>query len=213
MLAGLFKTRAYSKRHYIIVMAFAIVFASAAYALSPYFMSHVSSEDDALKSTYSAPMVSSFARSAPSRLEIPAINLDATFVSPLGLLPDQTVSVPDSYTQVGWYSGGATPGEIGPAVILGHVDSVDGPAIFYSLGQLNVGDEIKVTREDGTTAIFTVTKLQRYPQVNFPTLEVYGPTDSPTLRLVTCTGTFNKGVQKYSHNLVVYATLVLPLDT
>lgn len=202
MVTGLFKTRVDSKRHYALVMAFAIVLGGVAYLF-------LSGERESIENEHvvQAPLESLFTRSAPTRLEIPAINLDTTFVSPLGLLPDQTISVPDSYTKVGWYSGGSTPGENGPAVILGHVDSKEGPAVFYSLGQLKQGDEIKVTRDDGTTATFVVTKLQRYPQVNFPTLEVYGPTDSPTLRLVTCTGTFDRGEQKYSHNLVVYASL------
>lgn len=202
-MTGLIKTKAYSKRHYALVMAFAIVLIGVIYVLT-----NVLEGGD--KNVLPVSTESPYARSIPSRLEIPAINLDTTFVSPLGLLPDQTIAVPDSYTQVGWYRGGSTPGENGPAVILGHVDSIDGPAVFYSLVQLSEGDEIKVSREDGTIAVFAVTKLQRYPQINFPTLEVYGSTDGPTLRLVTCTGTFDKGVQKYSHNLVVYATLVLP---
>lgn len=205
MIAGLFKTKVYSKRHYALVMAFAIVLIGAIYVLI-----NVLRVSDTNKNLLPVPTESPFARAIPSRLEIPAINLNTTFVSPLDLLPDQTIAVPDSYTQVGWYRGGSTPGENGPAVILGHVDSIHGPAVFYALGQLREGDEIRVSRADGTIATFSVTKLKRYPQVNFPTLEVYGPTDSPTLRLVTCTGTFDKGIQKYSHNLVVYATLVHP---
>ncbi len=211
MLAGFGKTRAYSTRHYALVMAFAIVLTSALYFFSPYLMTFVSFNGRENEPRAEVTTPSPFTRSAPIRLEIPAINLDATFVPPLGLLPDQTISVPDSYSQVGWYNGGATPGENGPAVILGHVDSFDGPAVFFSLGQLTVGDEINVTREDGTTATFTVTHLKRYPQVNFPTLEVYGPTATPTLRLVTCTGLFDRGKQKYTHNLVVYAALIPPL--
>lgn len=150
---------------------------------------------------------STFLRFAPTRLVIPALNLDTTFVAPLGLNADQTVSVPDSYTEVGWYKNGSTPGEIGPAVILGHVDSVTGPAVFYSLGQLKAGDEIEITREDGSLAIFVVTELKRYPQSDFPTLAVYGSTEGSTLRLVTCSGVFNHGIQRYSHNLVVFAEL------
>ena len=203
MVAGLFKTRAYSKRHYAFVMAFAIVLGGIMF----FFLSGkegVTSAENEGAQIIESPYI----RSAPTRLEIPAIKLDTTFVPPLGLLPDKTVSVPDSYIKVGWYSGGSTPGENGPAVILGHVDSKEGPAVFYSLGQLKEGDEIKITRDDGTRVTFIVTKLQRYPQVNFPTQEVYGMTDSPTLRLVTCTGTFDRGVQKYSHNLVVYASLI-----
>jgi sortase (surface protein transpeptidase) len=153
------------------------------------------------------PAISSFARFAPTVLTIPKLNLETTFVEPLGLNEDQTVSIPDSYEQVGWYKYGATPGEIGSAVILGHVDSVDGPAVFFSLGQLEKGDEINVQREDGTTATFVVDDLVRYPQNAFPTEKVYGNTNTATLKLVTCTGLFNKGEQRYSHNLVVYATL------
>lgn len=151
--------------------------------------------------------VTSFARSQPVRITIPAVSIDTTFVPPLQLNPDKTIMVPDSYTQVGWYAQGATPGELGASVILGHVDSTDGPAIFYPLGRLKKGDTIEVSREDGTKAVFEVNELVRYPQDSFPTEKVYGKTDVPTLRLVTCTGTFDKGVQRYSHNLVVYATL------
>ncbi len=79
--------------------------------------------------------------------------------------------------------------------------------MFYKLGQLKVGDEISVTREDGAVATFVVTKTERHPQSNFPTVDVYGPTASSTLRLVTCSGVFNKGSQRYSHNLVVFAEL------
>jgi LPXTG-site transpeptidase (sortase) family protein len=146
-------------------------------------------------------------RSKPIRLVIPSIKLDTTFVPPLGLNPDQTVSVPDNYNQVGWYSGGVTPGEIGSAVILGHVDSRLGPAVFYSLGQVKVGDEIQITRADNIVSTFVVTELKRYPQTDFPTEQVYGPSNKAVLRLVTCTGIFDRGVKRYSQNLVVYASL------
>lgn len=148
-----------------------------------------------------------YARSAPTLLRIPKLALEASFESPLGLNDDGTVEVPDTYTKVGWYKHGATPGEVGPAVILGHVDSVDGPAVFYSLGKLEKGDTVEVTREDGTVATFVVEETVRYAQDDFPTERVYGATEGRALRLVTCTGTFNKGTQRYSHNLVVYATL------
>lgn len=149
-----------------------------------------------------------FARSAPSHLRIAKINLDVDFEAPLGLNDDQTVEVPKSYEKIGWYKNGATPGEVGSAVVLGHVDSYKGPAVFYSLPNLEKGDEIEILREDGTTAVFKVDKLERYSRESFPTERVYGQTDKPTLRLITCTGTFNRGKQLYSHNLVVYASLV-----
>ena len=206
MFAGLLKTRAFSKRHYGLVMAFAIVLVAGLFIVEPYIKASLA-DPVIIEDKPAVESIAQFFRSAPVRLVIPKLNLDTSFVAPLGLQPDQTVSVPDSYTEVGWYEGGATPGENGPAVILGHVDSKEGPAVFYSLGQLKVSDEIEVTRSDGTIAVFVVDKLQRYPQSDFPTQAVYGPTDTPTLRLVTCTGTFDRGAQKYSHNLVVYAHL------
>lgn len=143
----------------------------------------------------------------PQRLRIPTVAIDTTFEGGLGLNDDQSVQVPDSYTKVGWYKYGPTPGELGPAVILGHVDSYQGPAVFWSLGQLKAGDEILVDREDGTTAVFEVTELKRVSQSDFPTREVYGDLDYAGLRLITCTGTYNHGVQRYSHNLIVFARL------
>ena len=148
-----------------------------------------------------------FERSIPTKLRIPKIALDTVFEAPLGLNDDLTVEVPDLYTTVGWYKNGATPGEIGPAVVLGHVDSFKGPAIFYKLTKLEKGDTIEIEREDGTTAVFEVEELGRYAREEFPTERVYGPSDEATLRLVTCAGIFNRGKQEYSHNLVVYARL------
>lgn len=193
-------------RHYGLVVTFGVVAGIVVVFLVPYGIRLMSNQNpqDAITSV---PVESPFSRQLPVKLEIPAISLDTTFVPPLGLNPDKTVSVPDSFTEVGWYKNGASPGEVGPAVILGHVDSKDGPAVFVSLGQLKEGDEVNVTRADGTVATFVVTKLVRYPQDNFPTLDVYGPTDDATLRLVTCTGVYDRGEQRYSHNLVVYATL------
>lgn len=144
----------------------------------------------------------------PVRLTIPSIGLDSAFEGPLGLNADQTVEVPESYEAVGWYEYGPKPGEVGPAVILGHVDSYQGPAVFYSLGQLKRGDQIQVEREDGTTATFVVIRLQHTEQSEFPTAEVYGDIDYAGLRLVTCSGTYDRGEQVYSHNLIVYAELV-----
>lgn len=146
--------------------------------------------------------------SKPVRLTIPSINVDALFEEPLGLNADQGIEVPDSFDSVGWYEHGPTPGELGPAVVLGHVDSVSGPAVFYSLGQLTPGDTIAITREDGSVAVFRVTGLARYEQEGFPTELVYGDLDHAGLRLVTCSGIYDRGAQRYSHNLVVYAALI-----
>jgi sortase (surface protein transpeptidase) len=146
--------------------------------------------------------------SEPTKLSIPKLNLETDFEAPLGLQPDNSIEVPDSYTQVGWYKFGPTPGEVGPAVILGHVDSYEGPAVFFSLGQLEVGDDIYVTRADGSTAHFKVSEMERNLQAAFPTVKVYGDINHAGLRLVTCSGSFDKGQQRYSHNLIVYAKLV-----
>lgn len=144
----------------------------------------------------------------PVELSIPKINITAPFGSALGLESDGAVAVPESYTEVGWYKFGPTPGEVGPAVILGHVDSFEGPAVFFSLGQLAPGDDIFVNRADGSKAHFVVTELERNDQESFPTKKVYGDINHAGLRLITCSGIFNKGKQRYSHNLIVYAKLV-----
>jgi sortase (surface protein transpeptidase) len=149
-----------------------------------------------------------FKRSAPVTLTIPRLNLNASFEAPLGLNPDKTVEVPKDYQKVGWYSLGPTPGEVGSAVILGHVDSVDGPAVFYSLPSLKEGDTIEVTRADGSVARFAVTDKKLYDQDTFPTELIYGEVDGAQLRLVTCTGLFDKGAMRYSHNYVVFARLI-----
>jgi len=206
-LSQIFKGTA--TRHYARVMAFAVFGVGGFIALgllvpSVYIFAPTEYEENTeIEITAS----SSFARALPTRLIIPRIELDTTFVPPLGLNEDQTVSVPDSYEEVGWYVHGASPGEIGPSVILGHVDSYEGPAIFFELGKLQVGDEVFVERGDGTTATFVVTGSERVSQNNFPTLKVYGPINHAGLRLVTCTGIYNHGSLRYSHNLIVYAEL------
>ena len=198
----------WAKRHYARVMAFAILgVVVGAFVVYAFIGKEVVAPvaDDVVQKSEDA--TSTFARSAPTHLRIPKIGLDTSFVAPLGLNDDKTVSVPDSYTEVGWYKNGATPGEIGASVILGHVDSYQGPAVFYSLGQLKKGDEVEVTREDGSVAVFVVTDKERVSQDAFPTQKVYGDVDFAGLRLVTCTGIYNKGQLRYSHNLIVYAEL------
>jgi hypothetical protein len=196
-----------AKHYYVGVMTFGILLGCTFTYGSPILLSWWQSGTHQ-QTDFLSPIVSGLVRSNPIRIVIPAINLDTTFVTPLGLNPDQTISVPDSYTKVGWYKNGATPGEIGSAVILGHVDSISGPAVFYSLGQLKANDEIAITREDGSDVRFLVTEIKRYSQDEFPTEAVYGQFSQPVLRLVTCTGDFNRQEQRYSHNLVVYATVV-----
>jgi sortase (surface protein transpeptidase) len=149
-------------------------------------------------------------RSAPPvRIEIPAIGVSSALVR-LGLNPDGTMQVPDDYGVAGWFTGGPAPGDTGPAVIAGHVDSRSGPAIFYRLGALQRGDAIDVIRADGTTARFITDNVARYPKQAFPTQAVFGPVPDPVLRLITCGGRFDRARKSYVDNVIVAAHLAAP---
>jgi len=148
--------------------------------------------------------------SEPTRLVIPKLGIDADFESSLTLAEDRTVGIPKAYDTVGWYEGSPTPGELGPSIILGHVDSYEGAAIFYHLGKLEVGDTFTVERADGSSPTFVVVQVGRYEQSDFPTDLVYGPIDHAGIRLITCSGTYDKGTLRYTHNLVVFGRLVDP---
>jgi hypothetical protein len=141
----------------------------------------------------------------PVRLRVPMLGL----VSPLqqlDRLPDGSVAVPDRPDIAGWYRGGPRPGQPGPAVILGHVDSRDGPGVFLHLARLTAGAAIHVDRADGSTASFHVISVARVPKTSFPTDLVYAPTLQPTLRLVTCGGSFDHTRRSYRDNVIVFAT-------
>lgn len=128
-------------------------------------------------------------------------------LQPLGLEPDGSLQPPSRFEQAGWYAKGIRPGAVGPALIAGHVDSVAGPAVFYRLREVRVGDDIAVRDSLGAIRHFTVTDIQSYPKSKFPTEAVYGPTPLPVLRLVTCTGNFDASKRSYVDNLVVSAEL------
>lgn len=148
-------------------------------------------------------------RSVPVHLDIPAIGVSTPLMA-LGLNVDGTIAVPPLRhdAPAGWYRYLVTPGEIGPAVILGHVDTAyEGPAVFYRLRDLQRGDTVAVRRADGSTAVFTVTRVDQYLKRAFPTETVYGAVDHPALRLITCGGTFDPVKHEYRGNVVVYATL------
>lgn len=147
------------------------------------------------------------AAAEPTRIRIPAIDVDTTFETPLGVNDDGTIEVPETYEQVAYYAYGPTPGERGPAVVLGHVDSYSGPAVFWPLRKLESGDQILIDRKDGTTATFLVTRLEDHEQSGFPTRTVYGDLDHAGLRLITCSGTYDRNTLEYSHNLIVFAEL------
>jgi sortase (surface protein transpeptidase) len=140
----------------------------------------------------------------PVRIEIPRIGVRAPVIR-LGLNRDKSLEVPKDFGDAGWWSGGPRPGERGPAVIAGHVDSYTGPAVFYRLTDLRPNDVIVVVGRDGTRKRFSVVGSERYAKAQFPTDRVYGATDRPTLRLITCGGDFDSSTGHYLDNTVVYA--------
>ncbi len=129
----------------------------------------------------------------------------------LGINADRTVEVPplSKDSRAGWYRFSPTPGQLGPSVILGHVDSKEfGPGVFFELGALKPGETLTVDRADHTAAVFRVDRVVSYPKNRFPTLEVYGNTDHAGLRLITCGGQFDFAAGSYESNIVAYASLV-----
>jgi hypothetical protein len=146
-------------------------------------------------------------RSTPVSLRIPAIGV-AVSLSKLGVNPDGTVEVPTDFQRPGWFRLGPTPGQLGSAVILGHVDSYLGPAVFFRLGALRAGNRVSVTLADGKVAHFVVDTVATYPKTRFPARRVYGSHGISALQLVTCGGTFDHSTGHYLSNVVVYTRLV-----
>jgi LPXTG-site transpeptidase (sortase) family protein len=140
----------------------------------------------------------------PARVAIPAIGVDAPVVD-LGKNSDGTLEVPD-WQQAGWWRRGPEPGERGPAVIAGHVDSTSGPDVFYRLEELQPGDRIDVQLDDGGSVAYAVQRIEVFPKDAFPTLDVYELTPGPELRLITCDGEFDDSTGHYVDNLIVFAT-------
>ena len=126
----------------------------------------------------------------------------------LGLLRDGSLQVPPSGFPAGWFTGAPTPGEIGPAIIAGHVDWNGQAGVFYELRKVNPGDEVEVGRSDGRLAVFRVTRVARFAKADFPTELVYGNLDHAGLRLITCGGSFNRQARSYTDNIIVFADLV-----
>lgn len=147
---------------------------------------------------------------SPVSVNIPKIGARSTLLD-LGLNSDGTVATPpidEKDSKAGWYDQSPEPGTIGPAILLGHIDSKSyGPAIFYNLGKLVPGDTVEVTRSDNTVAVFTVDGVREYQKADFPTREVYGDLDHAGLRLITCGGAFNNDTGHYESNIVVFASL------
>lgn len=141
----------------------------------------------------------------PVRIQAPSIGLDAV-VGELGLAADGSVQVPADPAATGWFDQGPAPGQRGPAVVLGHVDSRTGPAVFARLRELKVGDPVVVTRRDGSLVRFTVDGTLTFAKSDFPTAATYGPVPGPALRLITCGGAYVRDRGGYQSNVVVFAS-------
>ena len=141
------------------------------------------------------------------RIRIPAIGVNAPLTG-LGLTKTGSLDVPPAAEKnlAGWYEAGTTPGERGTAIVAGHVDNADGPAVFYDLGALARGSTIEVDRRDGGVAVFTVDAVEVHAAKDFPDERVYGPAPRPELRVITCGGTYSRGTG-YQGNVVVFAHL------
>lgn len=146
---------------------------------------------------------------APVGVRIPSIGVD-TSLDRLGLDGAGALVPPADFARAGWFTGSPVPGDVGPAVIAGHVDSYEGPAVFFRLRELAAGDEVLVDLADGTTVRFTVTAAQTHPKDRFPTEDVYGPTQRVELRLITCGGDFDRERRSYDDNVVVSAVRSQP---
>jgi hypothetical protein len=151
----------------------------------------------------------SLRRSPPVSIAIPAIGVRSGLLH-LGVNADGTMQVPSLLTSAGeaaWYKYSATPGQLGASVIEGHVDSYEGPAVFFRLGALRPGDRVDVRLADGVTAVFRVTGVRRYLKSAFPARAIYGTTASAALRLITCGGQFDSATRHYLGSTVVFASL------
>lgn len=161
---------------------------------------------DAIQSPGS-PVVSKRAVS-PVAISIPSIGVK-TSVLQLGLTTTKALAVPpmDQAEKAGWYVNSATPGETGSSIIVGHVDSDSGPAVFYHLSSVQPGALVDVLRSDGRTAAYSVTSVRTYAKAHFPTSTVYAPSAGASLRLITCSPPYDPAHGGYESNLVVFAQL------
>jgi LPXTG-site transpeptidase (sortase) family protein len=151
-----------------------------------------------------APQRQSAQVSLPVSLTVPAIGVQAN-ITHLGLTASGALQVPSSTAVAGWYTGSPRPGDVGSAVIAGHIDSKSGPGVFFRLSSLRPGDRVYVRRADGTLAAFKVTVVRQFAKDSFPTAAVYGAVPDSELRLLTCGGTFDPQLRSYLSNTVVYA--------
>ncbi|MGB3256610.1 MAG: class F sortase [Ornithinimicrobium sp.] len=165
---------------------------------------------EAVTTAEAAPAPLSLEPSEPVAVRISSSDISSE-LHPLGLTEDGALDVPSGnlYNEAAWYDGSPTPGEIGPAVIEGHVTSQGStPSVFFELGSVAVGDEIEVDRKDGSTATFEVYDTGSFPKDDFPSLAVYGRTNHAELRVITCGGDYSAEQRRHVDNVVVFARLV-----
>lgn len=182
--------------------------AASAAAPAPEIPARRASEKPAL--ALSGPVM---APAKPVALDIPAIGVHSV-LQHLGQTSTGALEVPsgENYNDAAWYRHSPTPGSMGPAVLLGHVDSAaDGPSVFFRLGELERGNRISVERADGSVAVFVVDEVRSYPKDDFPTDLVYGDIDHAGLRVLTCGGVFDDAAGRYLDNIVVFASLLRTL--
>ncbi|GAA4776544.1 class F sortase [Actinomycetospora chlora] len=141
-------------------------------------------------------------------IDAPSIGLSTDDTTSLDLRDDNSLDVPRSASTVGWYQRSASPGEVGPAVLAAHVNYRGDQGAFVHIGRMAAGDTVEVHRDDGTTAVFAVDRVDQVVKDAFPTEAVYGPTPDSQLRLITCGGVFDERKRSYEDNIVVYAHLV-----
>lgn len=142
----------------------------------------------------------------PATIEIPAIDV-STSIEAVGLKENGEMAVTESFETTAWYQGGYKPGDPGNAVIGGHVDSRNGPAVFYKLNKLSKGDEIIVKNKEGEERTFVVIEKKEYPWDDAPLKSIFGYSPASSLNLITCIGDFDRSTRNYSKRLVVYTEL------
>ena len=178
---------------------------AAAPSVSPVASPTSSEQPQASVPVPSAAVAQPAAGSRPVRLAVPSVGIDTSLLT-LDIAADGSLEVPGDDDRAGWLDRSPVPGDRGPAVLAGHVDSTRGPAVFFRLREVAPGDQVLVTREDGSTVAFRVDGVQQYAKDAFPTAAVYGPSPGPVLRLITCGGVFDRSTGHYRSNVVVYAT-------
>ncbi len=156
------------------------------------------------------PAAHALSRSTPTKIRIQSIDVSAPVMS-VGLAPDGTINTPplDNANVTGWYQGGPSPGQMGPAVIVGHVDGPNGESVFYKLGKMRPGDKIQVYLANHRVAMFSVYSVEVFGKDKLPGDRVFHDYTRPGLRLISCGGTWVGGSTGYSDNIVVFAQMTL----